>query len=209
MAKKMGKKKRATRKLPKPSTYFIGSEGTKTEVIYFGEFAKKINQKYSGYEDTVVTPTFTIEGIGTSNFRLVSDIEEYLRLDPRIYENVWAVFDLDDVPLDYFDNSIKSAKAKGYHVAWTNDSIELWYLLHMEFLQSAIDRKQYSEKLTAYMKKAGLEKYKKMILEYLRFFIQKRKLLLKMQLDWKRYMERGFLVLKGILGHLCITWCRN
>lgn len=161
MIKKIGKKSREKSREPEPSTYFIGSEGTKTEVIYFGNFAKKINEKYVGHEEAVVIPFFTIQGIGTSNFRLISDIDDYLRLDPRIYENIWAVFDLDDIPLDYFDNSIKSAESKGYKVAWTNDSIELWYLLHLEFLQSAIDRKQYSEKLTIYMKKAGLEGYEK------------------------------------------------
>lgn len=161
MAKKIGKKKREINRIPEPSSYFIGSEGTKTEVLYFNEFTKKINEKYVGYEEKVVMPTFKIQGMGSSNFRLINDIETYLRSDPRVYENIWIVFDLDDVPLDYFDNSIQSAKAKKYKVAWTNDSIELWYLLHFELLNAAISREQYAEKLNRYMKKVGLDKYKK------------------------------------------------
>lgn len=162
MPKKVGKKKRIKQELlPEPSTYFIGSEGIQTEVIYFGEFANRINEKYLGYDGLITIPQFRVQGIGTSNFRLISDVEDYLRKDPKLYENIWIVFDMDDIPLNYFDNSIESAKAKGYHVGWTNDSIELWYLLHMEFLQSAISREQYSEKLTSYLKREGLDKYEK------------------------------------------------
>lgn len=102
-----------------------------------------------------------VEGMGTSNLRLIADIEEFLKNDPRIFENIWAVFDKDDVPESYFDNSIQSAIGKGWNVGWTNDSFELWYLLHFEYLQSAITRKQYKEKLKHYLQKEGLEGYEK------------------------------------------------
>lgn len=162
MPKKIGKKERKSQnRLPEPRTFFIASEGIKTEVIYFRAFADKINQKYLGYENLVVTPQFKVEGMGTSNFRLITDVEDYLRKDPKIYENIWIVFDMDDIPVSFFDNSIKAAESKGYHVGWTNDSFELWYLLHMELLQSAISRKQYTEKLSNYLKREGIAKYEK------------------------------------------------
>ncbi|EOT44524.1 RloB family protein [Enterococcus columbae] len=162
MPKKIGKRARAERqRLPEPKTYFIASEGTKTEVIYFRKFANMINEKYAGHEELITIPKFEIKGIGSSNFRLISDIEDIIRKEPRIYENVWIIFDMDDIPIDYFDNSISSAEAKGYRVGWSNDSFELWYLLHMEFLQSAIDRKQYTEKLRRYLKINGIDKYEK------------------------------------------------
>ena len=161
MPRKIGKKERKRDRKPQPASYFIGSEGTKTEVIYFKGFAEKLRTKYAGLDGKVVVPSFEIEGIGTSSTRLLQDIEKYLRTDPRIFENVWAVFDKDDVPKDYFDNAISKAKSSGWHVAWTNDSFELWYLLHFEYLNSAIDRAQYKKKLEEHFKSNGLSGYEK------------------------------------------------
>lgn len=161
MARKIGKKERKKNRKPQPSSYFIGSEGIQTEVIYFKGFAEKLKTQYAGLDGKVVVPSFAIEGMGTSNKRLLLDIEKYLRTDPRIFENVWAVFDKDDIPKDYFDNSIAQAKNNGWDVAWTNDSFELWYLLHFEYLNSAIDRTQYKEKLKAHFKQNGLSGYEK------------------------------------------------
>ncbi|NSV79912.1 RloB domain-containing protein [Enterococcus faecalis] len=87
MARKIGKKERKKDRKPQPSSYFIGSEGTKTEVIYFKGFAEKLRTKYAGLDGKVVVPSFVIEGMGTSNARLLQDIEDYLRTDPWINVN--------------------------------------------------------------------------------------------------------------------------
>lgn len=161
MVKKIGKRKTREKRIPEPETYLIASEGTKTEVLYFQQIADELNQKYQGYEDRLTVPTLSIEGMGTSNFRLIEDVADYLRTSPRLYENIWLVFDKDDIPENYFDNAIKQASSLGWQVAWANDSFELWFLLHFEFLQSGITREQYSEKLGFYMKQAGLSGYNK------------------------------------------------
>ena len=156
MAKKIGKKTRQAKRIPEPASYFIGSEGTKTEVLYFKWIADRLKEQYSGFQGRIAVPSFHIQGVGSSNLRLLDDIEEYLKNDPILYENVWAVFDKDDVPLAYFDNAITVAANKGWHTAWSNDSFELWYLLHFEFLQSGITREQYKQKLTAHCQKIGM-----------------------------------------------------
>ena len=161
MAKKIGKKQRKAKRIPEPASYFIGSEGTKTEVLYFKWIADRLKEQYSGFQGRIAVPSFHIQGVGSSNLRLLDDIEEYLKNDPILYENVWAVFDKDDVPLAYFDNAISVAANKGWHTAWSNDSFELWYLLHFEFLQSGITREQYKQKLTAHCQKIGIAKYEK------------------------------------------------
>lgn len=161
MAKKIGKKEKKAKKIPEPASYFIGSEGTKTEVLYFKWIANRLMEKYSGFEGRISVPSFHIQGLGSSNQRLLEDIEEHLKNDPILYENVWAVFDKDDVPLAYFDNAINGASSKGWRTAWSNDSFELWYLLHFEFLQSDITREQYKQKLTNYCQRIGMEKYEK------------------------------------------------
>lgn len=161
MAKKIGKKEKNAKRLPEPASYFIGSEGTKTEVLYFKWIADRLMGKYSGFQGRLAVPSFHIQGVGSSNLRLLEDIEEYLKNDPIVYENVWAVFDKDDVPLSYFDNAISVASSKGWYTAWSNDSFELWYLLHFEFLQSGITRDQYKQKLTTHCQSKGITKYEK------------------------------------------------
>ncbi|WP_265460082.1 RloB family protein [Enterococcus sp. HY326] len=160
---KIGKKEKKKKKR-EPASYFIGSEGKKTEVIYFTKFSEMLIDGYEALDGKISiedVPSFDIHGVGTSNFRLIEDVENYLRKSPKIYENIWILFDLDDIPLDYFDNAIESAKSKGYKVAWSNDSFELWYLLHFEYLQSAITRAQYQEKLDKYLQKEGYKGYSK------------------------------------------------
>ena len=161
MAKKIGKKTRQAKRIPEPASYFIGSEGTKTEVLYFKWIADRLKEQYSGFQGRIAVPSFHIQGVGSSNLRLLDDIEEYLKNDPILYENVWAVFDKDDVPLAYFDNAITVAANKGWYTAWSNDSFELWYLLHFEYLQSGITREQYKQKLTAHCQRRGIAKYEK------------------------------------------------
>lgn len=161
MARKVGKRKTREKRILEPATYLVASEGTKTEVLYFQQMADGLSRKYQGYEDRVTVPNFDIEGMGTSNFRLIEDVVAYLRTSPRLFENIWLVFDKDDIPENYFDNAIKKAASLGWQTAWANDSFELWFLLHFEYLQSGIMREQYTEKLDMYMKKEGLEGYNK------------------------------------------------
>lgn len=50
---------------------------------------------------------------------------------------------------------------KYYKVGWSNESVELWFLLHFEYLNSGISREQYNEKLTIHFRYKGiLKKYK-------------------------------------------------
>jgi len=80
---------------------------------------------------------------------------------------VWLVYDKDDFPPDRFDTtSYESSRLSDegtikYNVAWSNQCIEYWFLLHFENLQSNIGRTQYMGKLDEHFQKCGLERYKK------------------------------------------------
>lgn len=161
MSRKVGKRKTREKRIIEPESYLVASEGTKTEVLYFQQIAEELSNKYQGYEDRLAVPSLNIEGMGTSNFRLIEDVDKFLRTCPRLFENIWLVFDKDDIPENYFDNAIKSAKSLGWHTAWTNDSFELWFLLHFEYLQSGITREQYLIKLNDYCKRENLAGYDK------------------------------------------------
>lgn len=80
---------------------------------------------------------------------------------------VWLVYDKDDFPHERFDGTSTDAKriSEGgdvqYNVAWSNQCIEYWFLLHFENLQSNISRTQYCDKLDGYFKKFGIGRYQK------------------------------------------------
>lgn len=68
------------------------------------------------------------------------------------YGHVWVIFDKDNFSDDQFNSAIEQACRKGYYIGWSNEAIELWFLLHFEYLNAGITREQYCEKLTKYFK---------------------------------------------------------
>ncbi len=84
-------------------------------------------------------------------------------------EVVWLMYDKDDFPLDNFDNTQYSAEGKTgtrqYRVAWSNECIELWFLLHFQDLSANVGRERYRELLKEYCQ---YEKNMKTIFEILR-----------------------------------------
>ncbi len=64
------------------------------------------------------------------------------------------MYDKDDFPYDDFDNTQFSAETRScrqeYHVAWSNECIELWFVLHFQMLSTNIKREQYYEILEKY-----------------------------------------------------------
>ena len=111
----------------------IVCEGAKTEPNYFRSFR--------------VTNDIYGEGIET-----IRVVEEAIRLNKpdSTFDQIWCVFDRDDFPADHFDNAIhmvQSRASTGFRIACSNDSFELWYLLHFEYLDAAVSRNHYIKKL--------------------------------------------------------------
>lgn len=53
------------------------------------------------------------------------------------------VFDKDD--FDDFDLAIEMGEAKGYKVAWSNQSFEYWLYLHFRYSDSALHRDEWEK----------------------------------------------------------------
>ena len=75
----------------------------------------------------------------------------------NVYKHVWLVFDKDDFPAENFDHTVELCEAEGteetrYHPIWSNQCIELWFLLHFMFLQSDLHRDEYWPKLSECLK---------------------------------------------------------
>ena len=137
--------------------FLIVCEGTKTEPHYFEALIKN-------HISTV--REVTIEGEGMATVSLVDETLEIKkdleRKNAMTFDRVWVVFDKDD--FDDFNEAIEKARKLGFHSAWTNEAFELWYYLHFEYLDTAINREEYIDKLQeAFRKRMGDEgfKYKK------------------------------------------------
>lgn len=112
--------------------FLITCEGKKTEPNYFDKFRTPKAIK-------------TIHGCARNT---VSLIEETLRLSREDdYDQVWCVFDRDSFPPDDFNDAVSRAAKYGFKVAYSNVSFELWYLLHFDYISSAITREEYIIKL--------------------------------------------------------------
>jgi len=79
----------------------------------------------------------------------------------RNYDRIWVVFDKDDFPDNNFNGAIIKAKENDINCAWTNEAFELWYLLHFEFVNTALKRTAYKAFLEKQIRKNnGYENYK-------------------------------------------------
>jgi len=125
--------------------FLIVCEGEKTEPSYFKRFRVPT--------DVVIVD---IKGLGGKNPSTIVRRAEEIASEED-YDQVWCVFDRDDWPPEDFNRAIERAVKLKYDVAYSNEAFELWYVLHFEFLNTAIPRKDYCKKLTTLMGK----KYKK------------------------------------------------
>ncbi|WP_414527191.1 RloB family protein [Nodularia chucula] len=135
-------RKVATRELRQ--TFLIICEGEKTEPNYFKSFRVPRN-----------VVSVDVRGFGYNPSKLVETAKELNA--PDEYNQVWCVFDRDDCQKQDFNNAIANAHQAGFKVAYSNEAFELWYLLHFEFLNTALPRQDYIPKLNKFLK----NKYKK------------------------------------------------
>lgn len=151
-AKAARKRKENTRS--KIVRFLIVCEGTKTEPSYFQSLVK---DKYS------IVRKEKIIGQGRSTCSLVKKakriIEDYKDKSYLSFDRIWIVFDKDEN--NDFNEAIKLCESYSFNSAWSNESIELWFLLHFQYIESRIDRKSYITKLEEEIRKnSGHENFK-------------------------------------------------
>lgn len=115
--------------------FLIVCEGKKTEPYYFKSFR-------------VPKAIVAIEGAAGDPTRLVNSAYKLANEDE--YDQVWCVFDRDEGAwtAQNFNNALQNAKTYGFHVAYSNECFELWYILHFEFLNTGLPRSDYEDKLS-------------------------------------------------------------
>ena len=132
--------------------YLLVCEGEKTEPFYF-----KGLERY-------LKPGIAIIAIGKGRNTLTlvdQAIAEQKRLSDRGEgpDEVWVVMDRDSFPAANFDNAIHKCEAysfttpdkekKNFKCAWSNESFELWYLLHFDNQVASIGRRAINKRISS------------------------------------------------------------
>lgn len=129
-----------------PPYTFIVSEGIKTEVAYITGFASAINKKYA---DFTTGEMIKVKGTGRNCQSLLNYARKVVEEEMPQAAIVWLMYDKDDFPLDNFDNTQFSAEqrwdSRTFKTAWSNESLELWFVLHFQELNVNVGRDKYIE----------------------------------------------------------------
>jgi hypothetical protein len=116
--------------------FLIVCEGTKTEPNYFSELEKELPKGVIKIE---------IEGLGLNTLSLVDYVIRLRDTSIRKYDRVWVVFDKDDFPEENFNTAIYKALGNNISCAWSNQAFELWFLLHFQYVNVGMNRREYKE----------------------------------------------------------------
>ena len=118
--------------------FLIVSEDTKSSTDYFKALIKEVQAVCSGSEVVGIAKDSVVEGCGMSTTRLLEEAKSIRSRRQIPFDRCWLVFDKDDFP--DFNKAIREATDAGFDVAWSNESFELWYLLHFRYQNTAIPR---------------------------------------------------------------------
>lgn len=143
--KKRKLKRRQALKSIAPDRFLIVCEGVKTEPNYFAVFKEKIRETH---RDSV---SIEIVGEGKNTESLIASAIRLMNRANPDYSQVWCVFDKDDFSDLQFNPACEMASAYNINIAYSVESFELWYVLHFEFMQFALQRDQYIKKLKIYL----------------------------------------------------------
>jgi RloB-like protein len=115
--------------------FLIVCEGMKTEPYYLRSFR-------------VPKAVVSVQGAAGDPTRLVNTANKLAQEDE--YDQVWCVFDRDEGAwtAQNFNNALQNAKTYDFHVAYSNECFEVWYILHFQFLNTGLPRSDYEDKLS-------------------------------------------------------------
>ena len=105
-------------------------------------------------------------GAGDNTLNLFQKARQLASTSANGYKHVWVIYDTDDFPADHINKTAElciqeSTEETTYHAIWSNQCIELWFLLHFSFLQSDLHQSSYWPKLTELLSFQGFGSYEK------------------------------------------------
>lgn len=144
--------------------YYIFCEGAQTEPSYFKGFEAAIKTNPM-YKDAVHVE---VHGVGAETLRVIYAAERYVLENELERAEIWCVYDKDSFPAQDFNAvsqyasglNTKQTKVQ-YYVAWSNQCIEYWFILHFDWYTADNDRKFYREYLHKKFAGFGYRRYEK------------------------------------------------
>ena len=87
---------------------------------------------------------------------MLNRAKRYVENNCNVFKHVWIIYDIDDFPEENVNSVVDLCKSFSnqettYHAIWSNQCIELWFLLHFAYIQTDIDRNEYCVKLSNYL----------------------------------------------------------
>ncbi|MCL6540302.1 MAG: RloB family protein [Roseiflexus sp.] len=116
--------------------FLIVCEGGKTEPGYFRSFQ---------------VPGMVVEIRSTTHRGLALINEAIQRRTQDEYDQIWCVFDRDDLPDAVIRQAFNHARREDINIAFSNQAFELWYLLYFAYYNTAMMRHQYSSLLSSHL----------------------------------------------------------
>lgn len=117
--------------------FLIVCEGEQTEPNYFRAFQ---------------VPGVVVD-IRSTNNRGLDIIDKAIQLRTQDeYDQVWCVFDRDDLPNAIIHQAFNQARRENINIAFSNQAFELWYLLHFGYYNTAMTRNDYHLRLCKHLK---------------------------------------------------------
>jgi len=88
-----------------------------------------------------------IEGTGRNTQSLVDAAlrlkGDYEKSTTRHLDKLWVVFDKDSFSSQDFNAAIQRCRNAHIGCAWSNEAFELWYLLHFQYYENAMSRRDF------------------------------------------------------------------
>ena len=150
----------------------IACEDSVSSPTYFQMIVNKLIEKKIITQDSFII----VKHQHTNPMGVLSDLKKYKNENGKSYKDFdhkWIVIDRDSERVnggghrkEDFNNALKNAKSKksnlNIDVAYSNDSFELWYLLHFEYRNTAITRDEIVKKVIEKLKEKKSYKFAKL-----------------------------------------------
>jgi len=136
---KKRKARNTQKKRVEQKAVLIALEDTKSSRYYFQSLLKDKN--FTGYVEFA-------KNIGSNPKKVLEALEKHKKENIKtVFEKEWIVIDRDSFPNNDFFGTIGTARQKNICVSFSNESYELWILLHFELISANTDRKNLNSQL--------------------------------------------------------------
>lgn len=140
--------------------FLIVSEGEQSEPNYFNGLKMQLPKGILEICSIKIIGTgYNTHSLATKAFRIR---EHWQNETLKPIDKLWIIFDKDNYSNEAFQNTILQCTQpqSGIDCAWSNESFELWYLLHFHTYQTPIHRSQYQKLIENNFKKRDLKGFR-------------------------------------------------